>query len=662
MAGKRPYQGKVVGGSRYIYKDAINLLDSPTLDRVEEALCIVSDEIEWNVVKLDLKDANKLSLLDYENFEEYSFPALKKSYLIDLSKKSFNVRRYSNSNPPILHRKELLIDPKSPNIELFRDLTDNLERMGAFSNITRIGSKVYWKNQLDEIGIEVKNHKIFPIKIIKDKSKQIARHKTAISRSSLSLPSKILFTSGIANSDRSFLDYGCGRGDDLKYLSELGIKARGWDPHFVPDEGNLEHSDVVNLGFVLNVIEDIKERVEVLKRAFSLTHQCLCVSVMLHSQDTTINSIPFNDGHITSIRTFQKFYDQKEIENFISSTLSVTGIAAAPGIFLIFKEETAEQEFLLKRQLGLVRDYEPRDSVIKEQEYKNAEKSKLNLAKNLAKHTLIFARKPGFDELPRYVQDQIQKSNVKFNKAFDAAIKLISQEDLVKAAETKKEQLSLFFAMHLFSGRPKYRGLSNTLQKDIKLHFGSMSKLEENAKILLFSLGKEDLIFRGALDAEKENLGFLDDTKFNFLPAKLQKLPVRLRGILTIAERISGTIEDIDLIRIHIDTKKITYLTIPEIHHSALPPITQRTVVDLRDQSVKLFSHSGSETKKVLYLKSRLLKPGDDTYQIQKEFDENVLNQFDLDFSGEGPKFEIFSKLLAEKNIKIPKFNSDKIC
>ena len=353
---------------------------------------------------------------------------------------------------------------------------------------------------------------------------------------------------------------------------------------------------------MLNVIEDIKERSKVLKKAFSLTRQCLCVSVMLHSQDTTINSIPFNDGHITSIRTFQKFYDQKEIENFILTTLKVNGIAAAPGIFLIFKEETAEQEFLLKRQLGLVRDYEPRDSVVKEQEYKYAEKSKLNLAKNLAKHTLIFARKPEFEELPRYVKEQIQKSNIKFNKAFDAALKLISQEELSRAAVLKKEQLSLFFAMHLFSGRPKYRGLSNTLQKDIKLHFGSMSKLEENARTLLFSLGNEDLIFKSALDAEKENLGFLDDTKFVFLPANLQKLPVRLRGILTIAERISGIIEDIDLIRIHIDTKKVTYLTVPYIHRSALPFITQRTVVDLRDKSVNLFSHSGLEMKKYFIL------------------------------------------------------------
>ena len=106
------YPGKVVGGSRYVHKDALKLLDSASLIRVKEAIGIVPDEIQWNVVKLDLKDANKLSLLDYESFEKYSFPALKKSYLIDLREKSYSLRSYSSSNPPILHRKELLMDPK----------------------------------------------------------------------------------------------------------------------------------------------------------------------------------------------------------------------------------------------------------------------------------------------------------------------------------------------------------------------------------------------------------------------------------------------------------------------------------------------------------------------------------------------------------------------
>ena len=65
-------------------------------------------------------------------------------------------------------------------------------------------------------------------------SVKVLRHMTAIGRSALSLPAKVLFQTGLANDETSFLDYGCGRGDDVKFLTELGVPASGWDPHFKP--------------------------------------------------------------------------------------------------------------------------------------------------------------------------------------------------------------------------------------------------------------------------------------------------------------------------------------------------------------------------------------------------------------------------------------------
>ena len=37
-------------------------------------------------------------------------------------------------------------------------------------------------------------------------------------------------------------------------------------------------------------------------------------------------------------------------------------------------------------------------------------------------------------------------------------------------------------------------------------------------------------------------------------------LSLRLRGVLAIAERMAGKLDDVDVIRIHIETKKVTYL------------------------------------------------------------------------------------------------------
>ena len=201
-------------------------------------------------------------------------------------------------------------------------------------------------------------------------SVEVQRHNTAIGRPALSLPAKLLFQSGLVTDETSVLDYGCGRGDDVKFLKELGIPAVGWDPHFIPDPALLVAHDIVNLGFVLNVIENPEERKTVLTDAFALAEKCLSVSVMLHSQNDTVTSIPHRDGQLTAKKTFQKYYEQIELEELISNQLSASPIAAAPGVFFIFKDETLEQDFLLKRQLGIIQDYEPRDLLAKINEQK----------------------------------------------------------------------------------------------------------------------------------------------------------------------------------------------------------------------------------------------------------------------------------------------------
>ena len=168
-------------------------------------------------------------------------------------------------------------------------------------------------------------------------SVKVLRHMTAIGRSALSLPAKVLFQTGLANDETSFLDFGCGRGDDVKFLTELGVPASGWYPHFKPEPSLLKKSDIINLGFVLNVIENKQERIDVLKDAYELTDQCLSVAVMLHSQNDTVTTIPFNDGKITTRQTFQKYYSQTELESLLANALGVNPIAAAPGVFFVFK-------------------------------------------------------------------------------------------------------------------------------------------------------------------------------------------------------------------------------------------------------------------------------------------------------------------------------------
>src|SRR6266849_2811355 len=97
----------------------------------------------------------------------------------------------------------------------------------------------------------------------------ILRHRTAIRRYAHSRPIALARAHGLIVQGRSLLDYGCGLGGDVQMLRDAAIEAEGWDPHYRPDT-TIRGADCVNLGYVLNVIEDAGERERTLRTAFDL--------------------------------------------------------------------------------------------------------------------------------------------------------------------------------------------------------------------------------------------------------------------------------------------------------------------------------------------------------------------------------------------------------
>ncbi len=79
---------------------------------------------------------------------------------------------------------------------------------------------------------------------------KIARHKTAIRRPSFSLPIKCLLRDGLVGEETTVFDYGCGHGQDIQLLRDMGIECEGWDPVFQPKAAKTP-ADVVNLGYVM---------------------------------------------------------------------------------------------------------------------------------------------------------------------------------------------------------------------------------------------------------------------------------------------------------------------------------------------------------------------------------------------------------------------------
>lgn len=110
------------------------------------------------------------------------------------------------------------------------------------------------------------------------------RHRTALARSNFLVLVQALSRHGLIHGATTFFDDPvCGRGDDVRGLLANGIDASGWDPHYAPEAAK-RAADVVNIGFVVNVIEKIDQRVEALRGAYSHVRGVLSVAAMLSSK------------------------------------------------------------------------------------------------------------------------------------------------------------------------------------------------------------------------------------------------------------------------------------------------------------------------------------------------------------------------------------------
>jgi DNA phosphorothioation-associated putative methyltransferase len=177
---------------------------------------------------------------------------------------------------------------------------------------------------------------------------EIARHKTAIRRPGFSLPIKCLLRDGLVHAETSVFDFGCGHGQDIELLRGSGIPCDGWDPAFRAD-GEKRPADVVNIGYVINVIEDAQERTEAVRSAWDLTTKLLVVAAQIEFAAPDRDHPRFGDGVITSRGTFQKYYTQNELRQYLEGELATDAIPAAPGVFYLFKDEATKQQFLATR-------------------------------------------------------------------------------------------------------------------------------------------------------------------------------------------------------------------------------------------------------------------------------------------------------------------------
>lgn len=423
----------------------------------------------------------------------------------------------------------------------------------------------------------------------------VQRHKTAIKRIELSRPLQLGLEHGLVTDRTTVFDYGCGRGDDVRRLNEKGIAAQGWDPLHHPANTRTS-ADVVNLGYVVNVIEDPQERIRVLKEAWTLTQKLLIVSArLLIEADRQYRSSPYSDGYLTSRGTFQKFYDQLELREWLNATLNIESIAAGPGIFFVFRDIELQQSFQVSRFR--------RRAVIPTRKFSNQifEQNR-DLFDALANFVTMRGRIPEHSELE--VADCISERVGSLQRAFRIIQQVTGSEQWGKIRAERAQDLLVYLALCRFGKRPTFCELSKDLQLDIRSFFRNYRNACELADNLLFSAGRMEVVCKAC---HTSPIGKLLPDALYVHSSALSLLPSVLRVYEGCARAYVGTVENANVIKFKISKPQISYLYYPDFEKNPHPALAGSLVVPLNTFRIKYAEYFGSSNPFILHRKETLV-------------------------------------------------------
>ena len=414
---------------------------------------------------------------------------------------------------------------------------------------------------------------------------------TAMSRSRLSRPVRLAIEDSVVKPTSTIFDYGCGRGGDLERLTTAGYIANGWDPAHFP-EVEPHEAEVVNLGYVINVIESPKERENVLRQAWSLASRAMVVAARPDFESGQVRGKPMGDGILTSKGTFQRFYGQDELRIYLSSILGAEPVAAAPGIFYVFRDPAEAAGFRARRFRSRASSTpRPRQADLLWDKHRE-------LLEPLAQFWEDRGRLPDFSELAE--AEEIQNCIGSLRSAAGIVRRVLGDERFKLAATQAEHNLTVFLCLEAFSGRPKFSELPADVALDVRSTFGTYKTACATADALLFSLADEQL-----LDNELRSVPFgkvLPDAVYVHA-AYLTELPPLLRVYAGAGQVLLGEVPDTTLLKLSRRERRISYLSYPTFEKDPHPGLATSLRVDLRTFRVKFRDYRESENPPILHRK-----------------------------------------------------------
>lgn len=572
-------------------------VDELLRSEIRRAEIAAKPDPHWNLLKIHTNEA-ALTFLSYPDFDEDPHPALAEATKINLNTGSVVRTDFrARSNPPILHRKETFLPKLDSRFEKFAQLTAEEEKVGLLRDGARIGLRAYWESLLRKHGLGYEGHKLVRVRRSEIQEEAapalVERHRTAIKRYDISRPVKLALDRGILQKRHKFFDYGCGHGMDLEALAGLGYSVSGWDPAFRP-KAKKEKADVVNLGYVLNVIEEPHERVEALKGAFALAERALVVSTMVAGQETLAHVRPYKDGYLTKSNTFQKFFVPGELEDLIESMLGREAVTLAMGICVVFRDDEDAEQFEASRSRRRI-DWSEISAQLQFSSPSKRERSRVDryelhreILDSFWSCLLDLGRAPEPGEFDQMAQ--VRRVAGGLAKALNLTVQKNGPELFQAARRARSEDVLVYLAMTQFRKKFLRREIPLRVKNDIRAFFGDVPSAQKKARDILFAAG-DPMEVELAVEGLPFGVYDEDEEQFTFHRNLLDKLPPVLRVYVQCGALRYGDPQEADLIKIHVASGKLTFLHYENFDKVREPLLNTRIKINLRTQFVQVFDH-----------------------------------------------------------------------
>ena len=590
--------GKLLPNALYVHTSALNSLDSLLQNYESKARVLIDDREEITLVKF-ATDRPKISYLAYPDFDRDPHPKLHKSIIVDLVTEEVHYRNYQHyDNPPILHRKETFVTPDYPLYLEFAALTKMEVNLGLLQNSRQIGTYAGWHQRLRKEGVDFIGHNLVchlnPLFSKQQKTIAIERHKAAIIRRELSRPVRLAIEAELLTEETTFFDYGCGYGEDVKFLRDRGYTSSGWDPHYFRDHPPVS-ADIVNLGYVINVIEDTQERREALLKAWELTQKVLIVSAQVLIDDRQRGLVAYGDGIVTSRNTFQKYYQQAELKAYIDQVLGVDAIPVSLGIFFVFGDTAQGEVFRASRFHSRVSTPRILAKVRNFEDYRE-------LLTPLMEFYTLRGRLPVRGELAQ--EADIKAEFGRYSSAFKLILAATDEQEWAAIAEKRRQDLLVYLALGNFTSRPSAQKLSPEVKEDFKSLFGSYRQACFLADSILLTVGNMRKI---AYLCQNSNLGKQLTNSLAIHISALDKLEPLLRLYEGCASRSFGRLEDANIIKLYYHKPKISYLYYPDFDDKPHPSLRASLEIDMQSLNAIYQDYSQDDNPSILHRKDTLV-------------------------------------------------------